>query len=190
MENKIFLDFDETLGHVLYASSEKHADDLLYDYGEHFVGEKFQIRHDGWYVGFKRAWADELIQFCKQLVGPESVFILTTGIQDYIRWCNIKLNLGFDPNTNIFGREDIRINKPHPKFIDTFNVLVDNLSYRDHVYPPYSKVNFLNGLPRSQYVKVDEFNVWIAPLDDDSEYFESVKNDIVKVMNPLIKTEL
>lgn len=182
MTKKIFLDFDNTLAHSLYANSEKHADELLYDYSEHFIGEKFQLRRDGWYVSFKRAWCDDLVTFSKQLVGPDNVYILTTGIQDYIRWCNVCLKLGFDPNTHIFGREDIHGNiHPYKLFTDTFNVLVDDMTYRDHSIGK-GKVTFLNNLPYDQYVRVKEFNVWTAPIGKDEEYFEDVKSRILEAL--------
>ena len=97
---KVFLDFDEMLAHSFYADSEKHADQLLEDYSEHWYGVKYHIRNDGWYVTFKRSWADDLIKFLNELVDKDNVYILTTGTLDYIRWANIKINLGFDPNTN------------------------------------------------------------------------------------------
>jgi hypothetical protein len=183
INRKIFLDFDNTLAHSLYASDEPHADSLLYDYSEHFVGEKFQIRHDGWYVSFKRSWCDDLITFSKQLIGPDNVYILTTGTQEYIRWCNVHLQLGFDPNTHIFGREDIRNNiHPYKLFTDTYNVLVDNMDYRDHAMG-VGKVTFLNKIPRTQYVKVSDFEVWSEPLGRNEEYFEKVTSDIIEAFN-------
>lgn len=193
MIKKIFLDFDNTLAHTFYADNEKHADELLYDYTEHFVGEKFQIRNDGWYVSFKRAWTDELLTFTRQLVGMGNVYILTTGTQDYIRWCNVHLKLGFDPNTNIFGREDIFEKETHPLFKESYNILVDDLSYNEHSRgyhkPNHCKVKFLNNIPRSQYVRVKEFTVWTEPLGKNEEYFETVKSKILDALE-FIKTEI
>jgi hypothetical protein len=186
--SRIFLDFDNTLGHSLCADSEKHADELLYDYGERFFGDKFEMYGYGWHVTFKRPWADDLITFCKQLIGPDNVYILTTGMQDYIYWCNVKLKLGFDPNTKIFGREDIMRYQPHPRFTDTYNVLVDDLPYREHCGNG-RKVNFLNGLPITQYVKVKPFTVWEEPLEKDVEYLEKITSSIIETLE-LIKTEI
>ena len=181
----IFLDFDETLGHSLYAKDEKQADQLLYTYTEHFFGDKFKMQHHGWHVTFKRPWADDLISFCKERVGEKNVYILSTGLQDYVLWCNSKLKLGIDPNTNIFGRETLRENQPHPMFTETFNVLVDNLYYRDHMYIG-GKVGFLSKLPKKQYINVDEFTVWCEPIKKDVDYFITIKEKIEQ----LIKTEI
>jgi hypothetical protein len=186
--SRIFLDFDNTLGHSLYADSEKHADELLYDYTEHFVGDKFEMYGYGWHVTFKRPWADDLITFCKQLVGPDNVYILTTGLQDYIYWCNIKLNLGFDPKSKIFAREDIYKYQPHPMFIDTFNMLVDDLQYREHRIG-IGKVKFLSDLPLTQYVKVKSFTVWEEPIEKDVEYLSNITSNIIETLE-LIKTEI
>jgi hypothetical protein len=117
------------------------------------------------------------------------VFILTTGLQDYIYWCNVKLNLGFDPNTKIFGREDIFKYQPHPSFTETFNVLVDDLPYRDHCNCYKGKVKFLNDLPRIQYIKVKPFTVWEEPLEKDIGYLEEITSSIIETLE-LIKTEI
>lgn len=188
MEQNIFLDYDNTLGHSMHADNEKHADDLLYNYSEHFIADKFEMYGYGWHVTFRRPWANDLIAFCKQLVGPENVYILTAGLQDYIYWCNVKLNLGFDPNSKIFGREDIHKYQPHSKFIDTFNVLVDDLPYRKHLYGA-GKVKFLNNLPKTQYIKVRPFTIWEEPIGGDDEYFNEIASDILNSLK-LIKIEI
>jgi hypothetical protein len=185
MDQKIFLDFDSTLGYTMYADSEKHADDLLYTYSENFIADKFEMYGYGWHVTFRRPWANDLIKFCKQLIGSDNVYILTTGLQDYIYWCNAKLNLGFDPNNKIFGREDIHKYQPHPQFTDTFNVLVDDLPYRDHLYGA-GKIKFLNHIPQSQYVKDHPFTIWKEPIKKDDEYFEHITSSILES----IKTEI
>jgi hypothetical protein len=177
----IVLDYDEMLAHSMCPSSEKHADELLYDFTEHWVGQKFEL-HDGWYVTFKRSWAQDLIEFANSLVGKNNVFILTTGRLDYIQTCNRVLKLGFDPNTNIFGREDILRVKTHPKFKESFNILVDNESYEFHTLGENCKVNFLNRLPRTQYVKVKRFSLYTDPLEYDVEYFVYLQNKITQVL--------
>lgn len=180
MNKYLFLDFDNTLAHTLCADNEKHADDLLYIYGEHWYGVKFKIRHDGWYVTFKRTLTNELLEFSRNLFGNENVFILTTGTLDYIRWCNVKLKLEFDPNTNIYGREDIEhYEVRNPRFLNSFNILVDNETYEYHKEGTYCKVNFLNDLPRNQYIKVPGFTVWERDVNDD--YLDILKDQIVRV---------
>lgn len=185
--NRLFLDFDNTMAHSLYANNETHADQLLYDYGEHWYGVKFRIGGDGWLVSFKRNWTDDLLNFSRNLVGNDNVYILTTGTLDYIRWCNVKLELGFDPNTNISGREDISYRDTHPKFIDSHNVLVDDLSYSDHASGTRGKVKFLNNISKDQYLQVQPFTVWSDGIEGEKEYFDLLKDRIVRA---LIKTEL
>lgn len=190
---KICLDFDSTLGHSFYADDEKHADQLLEDYSEHWRGEKFELIHGGWdntpnnwFVTFKRSWADDLIKFSRDIVGSDNVYILTAASRDYINLCNKKLELGFDPDKNIFSREDMNAVNKSPVFIDSYNILVDDLPYREHLGKISHKAEFLNMLPESQYIKVNPFTVWIEKLGKNSKYFDSIKNKIEK----LIKTEI
>ncbi len=183
MKKQLFLDYDECMAHSFYADSEGHADELLDMYSEHWRGEKFELRHDGWYVTFKRAWTNDLLTFSRQLLGDENVFILTSSIGDYVRWCNIKLELGFDPNTNIFSREDLFAHsRVHPRFSDTHNVLVDNLRYNENLNGIVSKISFLNNIPETQYVKVKPFEVWTEKTEYDKEYFEDVKARIITAL--------
>jgi hypothetical protein len=183
MDKKLFLDYDECMAHSFYANNEAHANELIDTYGEHFRGEKFKIRHDGWYVTFKRNWTDKLLLFSRQLLGNDNVFILTTSTGDYIRNCNIVLELGFDPNTNIFSRDEMFIQNTHPKFKNTFNVLVDNMNYNDHLHGMVSKIEFLNRLPEEQYIKVVPFEVWTAPISDDGDYFNELTDRIITALN-------
>ena len=73
----------------------------------------------------------------------------------------------------------------HPKFLDSHNVLVDDLQYREHLgYSGVSyKVEFLNMLPKQQYIEVKPFTVWGEKLDNESEYLEDLKNRIKEVLN-------
>lgn len=187
---KICIDYDNTLAHSFYADNESHADRILDTYSEYWRGEKFQIIPTGWdmsppkwFVTFKRSWADELIKFSKDLVGADNVYILTAASNDYILHCNSVLELGFDPNTHIFSREHMyEINK-HSKFLESHNVLVDDLPYREHLGKTSHKVEFLNMLPEAQYVQVKYFTVWSETLDDDTEYLEDLKIRIEKALN-------
>lgn len=179
--DNIFLDFDETLAHTLFGNDEKHAEDLLYDYGEVFMGEKYELSRCGWHVTFKRPLTNHLIQFCRELVGHENVYILTTGIREYIIKCNEVLNMGFNPDTHLFAREDIKKNTltPHPNFINCNNILVDNLEFMDH---RDSKVKFLDNLQRSKYVQVEDFLVWTEPLELENSYLDDIQHRILEAL--------
>jgi hypothetical protein len=182
--NYLFLDLDECMVHSNYANDEKHADQLIDMYGEHWAGVKFQIRNDGWYVSFIRSWTRELLTFSRQLLGNNNVHMLSTGTLNYIRWVNVHLKLGFDPNTNIFGREDLQCQwAAHPKFRDTFNVLVDNEDWYYHSTGQCSKVAFLTNLPMEQLIQVPKFEVYTETIDKQKqqEQFDDVKDRIMKV---------
>jgi hypothetical protein len=190
MKKTIHLDFDETLAHSIYADHEKHADQLIDMYGEHWRCEKFYVNPKGWdvhgeiewYVTCKRSWTDDLIKFSRELVGHDNVYILTASVGDYIRWCNKKLELGFDPNSNIFSREDILSIEVNPKFVNTHNILVDNLPYCEHSREQYGKAAFLNNLPKEQFVRVNEFEVWKEKMGYQKDDFEKLK---IQMLNAL-----
>lgn len=190
-DRKLFLDYDETMAQSLYAKDEKHADQLIDMYGEHWVGEKFQLHcssgwgeSSSWYVTFKREWTNDLLTFSRQLFGNDNVYILSTGTRDYVSACNHHLKLGFDPNTNIYAREDIQKygRDGHPLFKETFNVLVDNLSYWDHSYGSSNKVRFLGKIPDTQFIHVLDFSIHTEPLDI-ADITENLKDDILKAFN-------
>jgi hypothetical protein len=195
MENKIkkiCLDYDNTLAFSISADDESHADQLLDTYGEYWRGEKFEMIPTGWdmspprwYVTFKRSWADDLIKFSRDLVGYDNVYILTAASTDYVNWCNKVLELGFDPNSNIFAREHMYEIDRHPKFLDSHNILVDDLPYREHLgYRGVSyKVEFLNMLPETQYIQVKPFTVWGDLPERDIEHIEPIKVKIREALN-------
>ena len=174
---KLFWDLDETMVHSMYANNEKHADELVDLYGEHWKGVKYKIRHDGWYVSLLRNSTKRLLEFSRELLGPENVFILTAGTFDYVLAVNHNVGLGFDPNTNIFSREDVARQEVCPKFVDTFNVLIDNEDYFYHAFGDRCKVKFLNHIPIEQHIHTDKFTVWEEKLDSDwvDKYIENTK---------------
>ncbi len=163
-QNKLFWDLDETMVHTLVADNEDHADKLIDMYGEHWKGTKIKIRHDGWYVSFLRNSTQKLLEFSRELLGKDNVYMLSVGTLDYIAWANVLIGLGFDPNTNLFGREDIQRVETCPKFKDTFNVLIDNENYHYHSCGSRGKVQFLGNIPEEQLIQVKEFTVWNEPI--------------------------
>ena len=179
-QNNLFWDLDETLVHTLVASNEKHADELIDLYGEHWAGTKINIRHDGWYVTFLRKSTKRLLEFSRELLGPENVYMLSHGSNDYIAWVNVRVGLGFDPNTNLFGREDVFWLDTCPKFKDHFNVLIDNENYLYHSCGDRGKVKFLNNIPEEQFIQIPQFTVWSESITDDKidELVEDMKTKI------------
>lgn len=183
--NRLFWDLDETLVHTMVADSEKHANELVDLYGEHWSGIPFKIRHDGWYVVFVRNSTKRLLEFSRELLGHDNVYLLSVGTVDYVAWVNVKAELGFDPNTNLFGREDIVMTETCPKFKDSHNVLVDNENYLYHSCGERGKVKFLNNIPEDQFIQIPQFTVWSEYLDPKriDEMVEDMKTKIKTAFN-------
>ena len=157
MSNKIAIfDFDETLASSLYATNEKHADELIDRYGEYWHGVKFELPNDGWYVSFIRSWSKELIKYFQMTLGLDNVCILSWGSCDYVLRSSNLLETGIPPN-NTFTSEDMRYTVP--RFKDKNCVLVDNEYYSFHSGIGVNKVNFLYGLEPEKYIEVPNFDV-------------------------------
>jgi len=179
--NCLHFDVDHTMIHSLYASSEKDADELLYTYGEYNYGIKYQVR-GLWYVSFLRNCTKELLSFSRQLLGNDNVYMLSTGILEYITAVNQKFELEFNPNTNIYGREDIEGYFIHPKFAGKHNILIDDMDWYFHTEGRHNKVLFLDNLPYDNLLQVSNFNVnWEDPIDDT--YVSDLKERIVEAFN-------
>jgi hypothetical protein len=156
MTKVLVLDFDETLASSMYASNEKHADELLETYGQYWHGVKFQLPNDGWYVSFIRSWSKELISYFQMTLGLDNICILSWGTNDYVLRAAHLLDLGISPQ-NTFTREDIGYTVP--RFENKNNVLVDNENYSYHRGGYHNKVNFLYGLEPEKLVQVTNFDV-------------------------------
>ena len=156
INNTLILDLDETLVSSLYASNEKHADELLERYSQYWAGVKFQLPNDGWYVSFIRSWSKELIQYFQMTLGLDNVCILSWGSCDYVLRASNLLETGIPPN-NTFTREDMGFTVP--RFKDKNCVLVDNENYSFHRAGSQNKVNFLYGLEPEKLVQVTNFDV-------------------------------
>ena len=157
MQNKILhLDFDESLVSSLYASNEKHADQLLETYSQYWHGVKFQLPNDGWYVSFIRSWSKELIKYFQTTLGLDSVYILSWGCCDYVLRASNLLETGIPPY-NTYTREDMGFTVP--RFKDKNCVLVDNEYYSFHRGIGVNKVNFLHNLEPEKFVNVPNFDV-------------------------------
>ncbi len=183
--NRLFWDMDETLVHSFYADSEKHANQLLEQHGEYWKAVKFHIRHDGWYVSYLRNISMRLLEFSRELLGEDNVILLSRGDIDYVRWTNVQIGLGFDPNVGIYGHQDIEWEDTNPRFKDTFNVLIDNENYAYHCVGNRNKVKYLNNIPEEQFIQIDEFNIWKDRLDkgEDDTYVEYMKEKIKTTFN-------
>lgn len=190
--NKLFLDLDECMVHTLYADDECHANQLIDTYSEHWVGEKFELAYAGsawdfnisriWYVTFLRNTTRELLTFSRQVFGNDNVYMLSTGTLDYIQRVNKVLNLGFNPDTHVYGREDIERYEICEKFKNNYNVLVDDRSYEFHI-GTRGKIAFLNYIKPEQYVRVEKFTVWSEPIGNNEKLLEDLKDRILTAFN-------
>jgi hypothetical protein len=112
--------------------------------------------------------------------------MLSIGGKEYILWANVKMGLGFDPNFQIFGKEDLAIIKVHPKFKDTNNILIDDMSFAHHLKRPEgnNKIDFLSGIPKENLTQIPKFTVWVGDINKESieQFVDETKNKIVRAI--------
>jgi hypothetical protein len=151
MINKVFWDIDETLIHT-----------SLKPYNANAI--HFKLGGENYYVKV-RDCSNELIDFSRNLVGVENVYILTAATRDYAHKINDLAKWEFSLE-NIFTREDIFENNfllaydiPLPKeyksnvdIISKDNVLIDNLPPRSN----RDKIEFI-GIDYDRYLKIDDY---------------------------------
>lgn len=181
-KKNIFLDLDETLISSVYCSSKKYMQDYIATYIDYESCSFILPESSGFYATFLRPIALDIIEYCKNLVGEENVYVLTASTDDYANALNKGIDLGFKPE-DIYHRELIYYARTSGDIVEKFknsdNILIDNLRHRDHAAPtPYgSKGQFLGGLDRERYVQINPFdidNVWQGFKEYDQDYFENV----------------
>lgn len=163
MIKNIFIDYDES---IIYSSTIKPNQDCI----------SFEIDETTYYT-IIRPCAKRLIEFSRELVGSENVFILTTSIREYAQKVNELALFGFR-NDQILAREDINahhyatayggsVTVPH-KLADPNNVLIDNL-------PPQcnGSKNSLIGIDWTRYFHCRDY--YGVNFPDDS-FEEDVKS--------------
>ncbi len=136
------------------------------------------------YFTIIRPCARKLIDWSRDLVGVENVFILTSSIEEYANIINEKGGLGFRPD-QIFHRGDLENYRystaygssctvPH-ELANENNVLIDDL------LPRYNenKMSFI-GINSSRYLQVREYYGVDFP---DDPFEEDVKNFLTKLKN-------
>ena len=170
MINKILFDIDETLIHSLLRDPKQ----------EHI---RFILENDdNTYYTVIRPCAQKLIDFARELVGKDNVYILTTSTTDYANTINEKAEWGFERD-HIIAREEIKrhliptayggsayIEKEGIAHKD--NVLIDNLPYRENM----GKVTLI-GITEDRYLKVNDY-YGVNGRDDD--YFEEEVREFLK----------
>jgi hypothetical protein len=114
------------------------------------------------YYTIIRPCAQGLIDYARELVGKDNVYILTAATTDYANTINEKAGWGFDEE-HIIAREEIQrhliptayggsayVEKQGVAHKD--NVLIDNLPYKQNM----GKVNLI-GILQDRYLKVDDY---------------------------------
>lgn len=150
MINKIFYDIDNTLIFTdLYKPKQNHI--------------SFALENDpNTYYTIIRPCAQRLIDFARELVGKDNVYILTTSTTAYANTINEMTRWGFERD-HIIAREEIArhlmptayggsayIEKEGIAHKD--NVLIDNLPYRENM----GKVTLI-GINEDRYLKVRDY---------------------------------
>lgn len=143
MIDKIFFDLDETL---IHSSS----------YNNEGVSFEINLANEFWgdehYYVFVNPCAHRLLEYARDLVGADNVFILTTSIEDYAKMINKKANFEFRDD-QILHRGLISHKLSVGEYLhDTKNVLIDNLPNWDNL----NKCKLL-GIDRDRYIQVPAF---------------------------------
>jgi hypothetical protein len=167
MIKNIFFDIDETLIHSSYGKPYFRNDYLTLKFAE---GRDLYT--------LVRPCADKIIQYAKNLVGFENVYILTTSTREYAEQVNDGAGWNFDV-ASIFTREDLRdatlngTTIAHPTLAHTENVIIDNLPKRYNE----TKIAYI-GISEDRYCRVDDY---YGAHDEDLEQF--FYEDVVKFLN-------
>lgn len=169
MIKKIFWDIDETLIHT----SLKDPDQECHKF---FLSEYLDE-----YYCIVRPCAKRLIDFSRELIGKENVYILTASTQEYANAVNKLADFGFDED-HILAREEIKRYKfstaygydvilPREDIASRKNILIDNLP------PRYNedKMNLI-GITLDRYYEVVDYYGVNYP---DDPFEKNVKNFIL-----------
>jgi hypothetical protein len=150
MINKIFWDIDETLIHTTNrALGSANA-------------VAFKLKNNKYtYNTIIRSCSKELIDYTREVVGFDNVYILTAATSDYANKVNELAGWAFHPD-HIIAREDVSQHyistayggdtvSPN-KLAHKYNVLIDNLPYREN----YDKINLI-GISEDRYMKIHDY---------------------------------
>ena len=171
MINKIFLDLDETLIHTEFPqyASDKHLTFKL-------NGSSIQ------YYTTIRECALELIEFSRNLVGKDNVYILTIATEDYANAINDIAGFGFDKD-HIFSRETIQNNWAATTYgarvtlpckeASRENCLIDNRPWNENT----SKMSFI-GITRDRYFQCEDYYGYEY---SDATFVEDAKEYLIAI---------
>lgn len=161
MINYIFWDLDETL---IHAHNESH---INYD----FI---ICLTDGGWedetYKVKVHPAAKEIINYSRELVGDDKVFILTAAVNEYANIINAKAEFGFAPQ-NIIAREQTRniLRQKDSTYSNSDNVLIDNLT------PEWNEDKMkVIGINANNYLQVRDY-YGVDFTDSKESFFQQCK---------------
>jgi hypothetical protein len=178
MIDKIFWDMDETLIH----SSSGNKPDGNY--------VEIKVGNDVYYTSI-HPHAKDLINYSRQLVGCDKVFILTTSTSGYALKVNEEAEFGFKPD-KIISQKDLEEYRTrlqyNPHLVEDncmacpFNVLIDNLPPRYNV----NKISFIGILNTfgDNYLQVEDYYG-----GDDEVSINRFKDRVIKFLNCRLTNE-
>jgi hypothetical protein len=182
--NTIHLDLDEMLISGKFCASDNTAQKKIKACSQ-FESFTFNTASD-LYVVFIRPGAKEFVNWCRDQVGKENLYILTSSTEDYAQRVNKGAKFNIEPN-NIFSREFH--NNPVEALKDKNNILIDNEDYLFHSCGSVNKCSFLHGLPEKNLIQVDHFTVdfdfknnAMPVKNSNDDYFMSVKEQVKKLL--------
>lgn len=183
MRKCIFWDVDETLVYTsVFSRNEKTENYKKHSvkdlpYREFYLSDKDPFL----YFSILRPSALELLEYSRLLVGQNNVYTLSTGTEKYIKTLNREFRFGFR-DENIFTRENIDSMRGSELFKETFNVLIDNLTYYDHRTGGRNKIKFLNNLSYKNYICIPEFTIYGFSEKDENELFDNISKKITEII--------
>jgi hypothetical protein len=150
MIDRVFWDIDETLIHT-----------ETRPFGPGYNDVAFELDDSTYYTKI-RPCSNELVNFSRNLVGSNNVYILTTATRDYAHEINRIAGWGFEHN-HIFSREDLyehrynigygsTVTAQHKTVSSQNNVLIDNLPHRVN----FNKMCFI-GINHTRYLEIDDY---------------------------------
>lgn len=164
--NKFFFDLDSTLIHSLYDEPEQ----------EHIF---FTVSNDFYTIIHPQAVST--INYVRQLLGKDNVYILTAAIREYADRVNELAGFGFDED-HIFAREDMENNEAYGAYggkhiishalANKGNMIVDNLPFHHNL----DKIQFM-GISRENYLNVPDY---FGVNTTDALKFEQRVKDFLK----------
>jgi len=185
MIDKIFWDIDETLIHTVintFFEVEGTATDVY----EYYLLDSMAV-----YRTFVRKYAKNVIDFSRELIGFNNVYILTTSTSEYANNINKLAGWNF-PENQIFTRETIASHKVNTGYNDYCmptlcniasrnNVLIDNLS------PRYNEAKMtLIGIKQDRYLNVRDYYGVEFPSD---AFEEQIKKFLTEKNNEVATEE-